>query len=108
MVPGSFGALELASDRMVVGWLADLIAGGTVVLAISTGTLPVAATGFLAGRPVAGHWLCDEHLSALGCVPSPYPMETHGRVVTTSGTAAALRGAAYVADLARWGPVTLV
>ncbi len=104
VVPGGFGSLTSAHDADLIGWLRAIIASRCAVLTISTGSLSVCATGLLAGRPVAAHWLCAPHVRALGCIPSPYPMETHDRIVTTSGTAASLGGAAFIADLARFGP----
>ena len=105
VIPGGFGALEASVDARLVGWLDGLIGAGSAVLTVSTGSLLACATGRLVGQSVAGHWLCTTHIRALGSIPSPYPMETHGRVVTTSGTAAALGGAVFIADLARWGPL---
>ncbi len=104
VLPGGFGALEAAADTLLVDWIDRVIERGGAVLTVSTGSLPLCATGRMIGRSVAGHWLCETHMRALGSTLSPYPMETHGRIVTTSGTAAALGGASFLADLARWGP----
>ena len=104
LLPGGFGSLELASDQTILAALRRLSAPPTVVLAISTGTLPLAAAGLLEGQQVTGHWLSHPHLRHFGARPVNDDVVTSGRIITASGSVSAPFAARFAADLAAYGP----
>ena len=104
LLPGGFGSLELALDQQVVGSLRRLASPPAVILAISTGTLPLAAAGLLTGERVTGHWLSHPHLRHFGARPVNDDVVTSGRIITASGSVSAGFAARFAADLAAYGP----
>jgi putative intracellular protease/amidase len=104
LLPGGFGSLELALDESILAALRRLAAPPAVVLAISTGTLPLAAAGLLAGERVTGHWLSHPHLRHFGARPVTDDVVTSGRIITASGSVSAAFAARFASDLAAYGP----
>ena len=104
LLPGGFGSLELALDEQVVGALRRLASPPAVILAISTGSLPLAAAGLLTGERVTGHWLSHPHLRHFGARPVNDDVVTSGRIITASGSVSAAFAARFAADLAAYGP----
>lgn len=104
VLPGGFGCRPMARDAQIVGRIREIAASCDGVLAISTGTLLLAATGLLAGERAAGHWLTRDELAPYGVELSDAHIERTGRLVTTSGTVAAIEVAPLLADLILYGP----
>ncbi len=104
LLPGGFGALELAMDQAVLRHLRRLTSPSTICLAASTGSLPLAAAGLLEGLQVTGHWLSFSHLERFGAVPVNEPMVVSGRFLTASGAVSAAALAHRVADRVIYGP----
>ena len=105
VIPGGFGCRPMAQDASIVERIREIATTCDGVLTISTGTLLLAATGLLAGRKVAGHWLTRDELAPYGAELSQAQIERHGRLFTTSGTNAALEAAPQLADVMLYGPV---
>ena len=110
VVPGGLGWRQVIDDGVVRDWLAATAASARAVLAISTGSLLLAAVGGLDGRVATGHWLATDDLAALGArvATTRTASDEAGRVVTASGALAALGLVDALADHARWSPPTPV
>ncbi|HLF44510.1 MAG TPA: DJ-1/PfpI family protein [Acidimicrobiia bacterium] len=104
LLPGGFGSLELAMDRRVLADLRRLAASSTISLAVSTGSLPLAAAGLIKGMRVTGHWLSFSHLERFGAIPVNEPIVVSGRFLTASGAVSAAALAHHVADRVWFGP----
>jgi putative intracellular protease/amidase len=104
LLPGGFGSLEIAFDGPMLRELRRLISPTTVCLAISTGSLPLAAAGLLTGQRVTGHWLSYGYLRRFGAVPVSEQLVTAGRIITASGSVSAEFAARFAADLVSYGP----
>lgn len=105
VLPGGFGCRPMASDREVIDRIREIASSCDGVLAISTGTLLLAATGLLDGQRAAGHWLTRGELAPFGVELSEVPIERHGRLFTTSGTPAALEAIPLLVGAILYGPV---
>ena len=114
VLPGGFGCRPMARNRGVVDRIREIASSCDGVLSISTGTLllaaavltvPLAATGLLAGQRAAGHWLTRDELEPFDVELSDQPIERHGRLFTTSGTPAALEAIPLLAGTILYGPV---
>jgi len=105
LVPGGLGWQLLAHDDELMSWLATAAAGAQGVLAVSTGTLVLAATGWLDGTASAGHWLGQDQLAGLGADPVPdgIRLGKQAHLVTASGARAGVEAADLLADTIRWG-----
>ena len=104
LLPGGFGSLELAMDQTVVAEIGRLAGGPTICLAVSTGSLPLAAAGLIKGMRVTGHWLSFSHLERFGAIPVNEPIVVSGRFLTASGAVSAAALAHHVADRVLYGP----
>ena len=104
ILPGGFGCRPMTRETEIIDRIAEIATTCDGVLAISTGTLLLAATGLLAGQRVAGHWLTREELEPYGCDLSESQIERHGRLFTTSGGQAALEAVPLIADVMLYGP----
>ncbi len=104
VVPGGLGWRLVADDPVLSSWLAAAADSARGILAISTGSLLLAAAGRLAGRPATGHWLAARTLASLGAdVRSERVAQAEaGRLVTASGSMAALGAADELADMINW------
>jgi cyclohexyl-isocyanide hydratase len=106
VLPGGFGCRPMARDPGVVGRIREIAATCDGVLAISTGTLLLAATGLLAGHRAAGHWLTRAELAPFGVDLSDAQVERHGRLFTASGASAAMDAVPLLVDTILYGPVS--
>jgi transcriptional regulator GlxA family with amidase domain len=106
IVPGGLGWRQVAGDASVAAWLASAVDSSRVTLAVSTGSLLLAAAGRLAGLEATGHWLADVELAGLGAkVSSARTVSAdHGRILTASGAHAAVLLADQIAEQIVWGP----
>ncbi len=104
VVPGGLGWRLVADDPVISSWLAAAADCARGILAVSTGSLLLAAAGRLAGRPATGHWLAAGTLASLGAeVRSQRVAQAEaGRLVTASGSLAALGAADELADMINW------
>ena len=104
VIPGGLGWRQVADDRDLATWLARAADEARGILAISTGTLLLAAVGRLVGRPATGHWLAEDDLAEMGAdVQSGRVAHAEaGRLVTASGSLAAVAAADELANRASW------
>jgi cyclohexyl-isocyanide hydratase len=106
VVPGGLGWERLVGDADVMAWLRVAAIGARGVMAISTGSLLLAATGVLTGKEATGHWLARDALAAMGADVRPQRTAATNDhlLVTASGALAALELVEVFADRVRWGP----
>lgn len=104
IIPGGFGCRPMSQNGSVLAEIRRIAERGDAVLAISTGTLILAATGLLEGQRAAGHWLTADELLPFGVELSSAQVERHGRLFTTSGATAALDAIPVLADVMLYGP----
>ena len=104
IVPGGLGWRSVVDTPSLRHWITDAAGDARAVLAVSTGSLLLAAVGRLAGREATGHWLAERDLERLGAVVSSdrTASDEAGRLVTASGAGAALTVVDAVADRVRW------
>jgi transcriptional regulator GlxA family with amidase domain len=104
VIPGGLGWRQVAEDHDLARWLARAADHARGVLAISTGTLLLAAAGRLVGRPATGHWLAEDDLAGMGAdvQSSRVAQAEAGRLVTASGSLAAVAAADELANRAGW------
>ena len=104
VVPGGLGWRQVLDDEGSRSWLTHAALEANGILAISTGSLLLAAVGRLDGREATGHWLADADLAALGAVATGgrTAATDGGRVATASGTLAALQIVDELARRSRW------
>jgi transcriptional regulator GlxA family with amidase domain len=98
------GWRQVADDPVISTWLADTADAARGILAISTGSLLLAAAGRLAGRPATGHWLAAADLAELGAevLTDRVARAEAGRLVTASGSQAAVAAADELALMVNW------
>lgn len=107
VVPGGLGWRQVIDTPALRDWIGHAAVDADALLAISTGSLLVASVGRLTGREATGHWLAERELQALGAVvrQGRTASDEAGRVVTASGSRAAMQVVDAVADRVRWsGP----
>lgn len=104
LLPGGFGSLELALDHQFLMEIGRLAQPPTISLAVSTGSLPLAAAGLIDGMRVAGHWLSFRYLERFGAVPVPESKVMSGRFLTAEGAFSAASLAHHAADRVLYGP----
>lgn len=90
LVPGGFGATDAMLDEGFMREIRRLGAGATYVTSVCTGSLILAAAGFLTGRRAACHWAWRDLLEPFGAVVSEARVERDGNVITGGGVTAGL------------------
>ena len=89
VVPGGLAWKREAENPVVLEWLGAAVESAHGVLAVSTGSLILAATGALDGCTATGHWLAADIMADLGGVPSVARVVNNDKIVTASGAHAA-------------------
>lgn len=87
LVPGAIGTASASSDQELIGWLVRVTNTARWVIASSTGSVVLAATGALEGSEVATHWLAKNSLTQYQARPTVDRVAVHGNVITCSGEA---------------------
>ncbi|MBS0334205.1 MAG: DJ-1/PfpI family protein [Proteobacteria bacterium] len=90
MVPGGFGATEAMLDDAFMGEIRRLGAGAKYLTSVCTGSLVLAAAGFLAGKRAACHWAWRELLVPFGAIVDEGRVVRDGKVITGGGVTAGL------------------
>ncbi len=102
VIPGGLAWRREAERPELVSWLRQATAEARGVIAVSTGSLLLAATGVLEGQTAAGHWLAGDLMAQLGAEPSSDRF-VHGRLlVTASGALAGVDAAEELAKEMRF------
>ncbi|MGA9278196.1 DJ-1/PfpI family protein [Ilumatobacter sp.] len=104
VIPGGIGWERLVADLTLMAWLTRNAQHARAVLAISTGSLLLAAAGRLEGQKSTGHWLARDDLARLGAaVQSDRIVRSDdGRIVTASGAHAALSAIDELLERVLW------
>ncbi len=103
VIPGGLAWKREAENPEVLEWLTATVASARGVLAVSTGSLILAATGALDGCSATGHWLAADIMADLGGVPSVARVVNNDKIVTASGAHAAADVAKALADEIMYG-----
>ncbi len=100
-VPGGFGATEAMLDEAFMGEIRRLGAGAKYLTSVCTGSLILAAAGFLRGRRSACHWAFRDLLLPFGAIVDESRVARDGNIITGGGVTAGLDFAfVMVAELA--------
>ncbi|MFN3513605.1 MAG: DJ-1/PfpI family protein [Phenylobacterium sp.] len=96
-VPGGFGTTEAMLDEAFMAEIRRLGAGATYLTSVCTGSLILAAAGFLKGRRAACHWAWRELLVPFGAIVDEARVVRDGNIITGGGVTAGLDFAFVVA-----------
>lgn len=96
-VPGGFGATDAMLDETFMAQIRRLGAGASYLTSVCTGSLILAAAGFLAGKRAACHWAWRELLVPFGAIVDESRVARDGKVITGGGVTAGLDFAFVVA-----------
>ncbi len=88
VIPGGLAWKREAERPEVIAWLSEVIDNARGVIAVSTGSLLLAAIGALDGQSAAGHWLAADLMAEMGAEPSTDRF-VHGRLIATASGALA-------------------
>ena len=104
VVPGGLGWKRIADDPAIRAWLVEALEEARAVLAVSTGSLLLAAVGRLEGLAATGHWLARDELAGMGAEVRHDRVTTDetGRLVTAAGSVAAGQAVDALDDAALW------
>jgi cyclohexyl-isocyanide hydratase len=101
LVPGGFGAADAMLDEAFMREIRRLGAGATWLTSVCTGSLILAAAGFLTGRRAATHWAWRELLEPFGVIVDTSRVARDGNIITGGGVTAGLDFAfAVLAEIA--------
>jgi cyclohexyl-isocyanide hydratase len=90
LVPGGFGATDAMLDAAFLREIRRLGAGATYITSVCTGSLILAAAGFLTGKRAATHWAWRELLEPFGVIVDAGRVVRDGKVITGGGVTAGL------------------
>ncbi|THD50796.1 DJ-1/PfpI family protein [Phenylobacterium sp.] len=90
LVPGGFGATDAMLDRAFMREIRRLGAGAKYLTSVCTGSLILAAGGFLTGKRAACHWAWRELLAPFGTIIDESRVVRDGNVITGGGVTAGL------------------
>ena len=90
VVPGGPGQIAHMSDGSVHRWLRAADETSAWTTSVCSGSLILAASGLLAGRRAASHWLALDQLPALGVTPTSERVVFDGKYVTAAGVSAGI------------------
>ncbi|THD81298.1 MAG: DJ-1/PfpI family protein [Phenylobacterium sp.] len=101
LVPGGYGCAETMLDEAFMAEIRRLGATAKYVTSVCTGSLILAAAGFLAGKRAACHWAWRELLTPFGAIVSEARVERDGNIITGGGVTAGIDfGFVLLAELA--------
>jgi len=89
-VPGGLGTVEAMLDPAFMREIRRLGAGARYITSVCTGSLILAAAGFLTGRRAACHWAWRELLVPFGAIVDEGRVVRDGNVITGGGVTAGL------------------
>jgi cyclohexyl-isocyanide hydratase len=90
LVPGGFGATDAMLDEAFMAEIRRLGAGATYLTSVCTGSLILAAAGFLTGKRAACHWAWRELLTPFGAIVDEGRVVREGNIITGGGVTAGL------------------
>jgi cyclohexyl-isocyanide hydratase len=89
-VPGGLGVSEAMLDDAFMAEIRRLGADARYLTSVCTGSLILAAAGFLTGRRAACHWAWRELLTPFGAIPDAGRVVRDGNVITGGGVTAGI------------------
>ncbi|MBW8815730.1 MAG: DJ-1/PfpI family protein [Caulobacterales bacterium] len=90
LVPGGLGTADAMLDEAFMAQIRRLGAGATYLTSVCTGSLILAAAGFLTGRRAACHWAWRDFLKPFGAIVSEARVERDGNAITGGGVTAGI------------------
>jgi putative intracellular protease/amidase len=90
LVPGGLGATDAMLDAAFMAEIRRLGAGAKYLTSVCTGSLILAAAGFLAGKRAACHWAWRELLKPFGAIVDEGRVVRDGNIITGGGVTAGL------------------
>lgn len=89
-VPGGGGTTDAMLDRDFMAQIHRLGSGARYLTSVCTGSLILAAAGFLTGKRAACHWAWRELLTPFGAIPDPGRVVRDGHIITGGGVTAGI------------------
>jgi putative intracellular protease/amidase len=89
-VPGGVGTIEAMLDEAFMREIRRLGANARYLTSVCTGSLILAAAGFLAGKRAACHWAWRALLAPFGAIADDGRVVRDGRIITGGGVTAGL------------------
>ena len=89
-VPGGRGTTDAMQDEAFMAQIRRLGAGATYLTSVCTGSLILAAAGFLKGKRAACHWAWRELLVPFGAIVDESRVARDGNIITGGGVTAGL------------------
>ena len=89
-VPGGLGTTDAVQDEAFMAQIRRLGAGATYLTSVCTGSLILAAAGFLKGKRAACHWAWRELLVPFGATADESRVARDGNIITGGGVTAGL------------------
>jgi cyclohexyl-isocyanide hydratase len=89
-VPGGFGTTEAMENAAFMAEIRRLGAGAHYLTSVCTGSLILAAAGFLKGKRAACHWAARDLLSVFGAIPDAGRVVRDGNIFTGGGVTAGI------------------
>ena len=96
-VPGGFGTTDAMLDEAFMAQIQRLGAGAKYLTSVCTGSLILAAAGFLRGKRAACHWAWRDLLVPFGAIVDESRVARDGNIITGGGVTAGLDFAFVVA-----------
>ena len=90
LIGGGPGQVDQMDDGPLHDWLRAADRTSAFTAAVCTGSLILAATGLLDGRPATSHWGALEQLPKYGAVPTTQRVVFDGKYVTAAGVSAGI------------------
>jgi putative intracellular protease/amidase len=97
ILPGGFGCRQLVHHRRVLRWLGAIDATTEWTLAVSTGSVVLAAAGLLTGLEATTHWLARDLLAHYGAKAVMDSVVEDGKKLTARGPAGAIEASLRLA-----------
>jgi putative intracellular protease/amidase len=89
-VPGGLGATDAMLDEAFICEIRRLGSAATYVTSVCTGSLILAAAGFLTGKRAACHWAWRDLLKPFGAIVDEGRVVRDGKVITGGGVTAGI------------------
>ena len=99
LIPGGPGEAVIRRDPAVLAWLRIAHETSRWTTSVCTGSLTLAAAGFLDGVEATTHWSSMDELAGLGAKPVSERVVVAGKVVTAAGVSAGIDMALRLAQL---------
>lgn len=90
LIPGGPGTADAMLDEAFIGEIRRLGRQARYLTSVCTGSLILAAAGFLAGKRAACHWAWRDLLKPFGAAVSTARVERDGQVITGGGVTAGI------------------